>query len=307
MIKLVMSEIFKLHNPNLPHPESPARLRALESGIRELELEGVKFELITPEPAEKEVVAKVHSEMYLKVLDGLRGKEAELDPDTLVTPNSVDVAYMAVGGCLRLAERLEKNELGIALIRPPGHHAEPSRAMGFCLLNNIAITAQYLIDSGTSRVAILDLDVHHGNGTQEIFYERSDVFYLSTHQIGIYPGTGYPDERGEGQGEGYTLNVPLFAGAGDREFLKAYYQIIFPKVEEFRPQFLLVSLGFDCMRGDPLANLNVTPEGFREVFKGIKELSRKLKLSVLCSLEGGYNMDNLQEGIKAVVRGWLES
>jgi len=187
--------------------------------------------------------------------------------------------------------------------RPPGHHAESNRSMGFCLFNNVAIGAEYLLKKkNKKRVAIVDIDVHHGNGTQHFFEERSDVFYISSHQYPFYPGTGGAHEKGRGAGEGFTLNLPLEAGSGDEELLKGYKKNLLPALEKYKPDFLIISAGFDAHTRDPLGGLNITQKGFQQLTLLLQSLAQKTcDGKIVFVLEGGYDKKGLQEGVTAVL------
>jgi acetoin utilization deacetylase AcuC-like enzyme len=228
-----------------------------------------------------------------------------LDPDTSTSAHSYEVALLAAGGVLKAIELILKSEVqnGFAFVRPPGHHAEASRAMGFCLFNNVAIGAEYLLKKcGQKQVLILDWDLHHGNGTQNSFYARNDVLYFSTHQFPHYPGTGHWSETGEGEGEGFTINIPLSPGKRDGEYLYIFDKILNPIADKFQPDFILVSAGFDIYEGDPLGGMQITSEGFGALAHNLLGLADKhCNERILFVLEGGYNLKGLSEGSKEVL------
>jgi len=228
-----------------------------------------------------------------------------VDADTVVSSGSWEAALRAASALVEAVDAVAEGRLdnALCLVRPPGHHATPQRAMGFCLFNNVAIAAAWLLRSGRARrIAILDYDVHHGNGTQDAFYERADVLYVSTHQYPLYPGTGHWRETGEGEGAGYTLNVSLPPGSGDQVFAAALEQIIEPAVRRYAPEFILVSLGFDAFWNDPLASLQLSIGGaYTPLLRSACELAKELCDSrLVIGLEGGYDLDALSHGVDAV-------
>jgi acetoin utilization deacetylase AcuC-like enzyme len=246
----------------------------------------------------------VHSPGHLGRLERLRPETgiARIDADTLMSSESYRVAKLAVEGTLTAADGILSGRFANAFcaVRPPGHHAESNRAMGFCLLNNIAVAARYLQrQHKLSRIMIIDWDVHHGNGTQHIFEEDPSVFYFSIHQFPLYPGTGRADEHGLGAGEGYTLNCPLPPGQGDDEYHTVFEKSLRPAVEAFRPDFILVSAGFDAHRDDPLANMRVTEDGFGQMTRMVNDWARVYcRGRVLSCLEGGYHLEALARSVE---------
>ena len=301
---LVRHDSFLEHVPGPGHPERPARLTA----VRErLEASGLAAEmsLLEPAPIDPAVTLVVHSPEHLeRVRAACERAPCALDGDTSVSAGSWDAALRAAGGIVEACERVRRGEWSRAFcaVRPPGHHAERDRAMGFCLFNNVAIAARSLLEEGVERVAILDWDVHHGNGTQHVFESEPRVFYASLHQWPLYPGTGAADERGLGEGEGTTLNCPQPAGAEDAEWLRAFEGSILPAFEAFGPQFVLVSAGFDAHRLDPLAGTSLTESAFREMTRGLLALAASQCGGRLVSvLEGGYHLDALASCVEAHV------
>jgi acetoin utilization deacetylase AcuC-like enzyme len=294
---------FDEHRPVGHHPERPERLRAARAAVERAHLQ---WEKVAAREATADELELVHDARFVEALESLRGKSGYLDPDTYVSPKSIEAAKRAAGGLVVLVDRMIETDMpGVALLRPPGHHARPSRAMGFCLLNNVAVAAAHARKKGIERVAIVDWDVHHGNGTQETFYSDPSVLYVSTHQFPFYPGTGAVGETGEGEGKGFTINVPLRAGEGDGEYRAAFDRIVMPALEQFAPDLVLVSAGFDAADRDPLAEMNVSPDGFAYMAHAIGEQARKsAKGRVALVLEGGYDLVGLEEGlVRAIASG----
>ena len=291
------------------HPERPARIGAVMQGIGDLAL-GSDLVTVGARLASREELARVHDEQYLDDLEALsRRGGGLLDQDTYVTSTSWDAALRAAGAGLAAIEELGSRADGFAFVaaRPPGHHAGRERGMGFCLLNNVAVAAGALTARG-ARVVVVDWDVHHGNGTQNIFLEDPTVFYFSIHEhpTFLYPGTGRRWEIGKGKGEGATLNAPMAPGAGDAEYRTTFEQTLEPAVERFRPEIILVSAGFDAHREDPLADLQVTEEGFRFMTRHVLALAdRFCGGKVVSILEGGYETSSLTSCIEIHVRELL--
>jgi acetoin utilization deacetylase AcuC-like enzyme len=292
---------FRAHAPPGAHPERPERLVAIE---RVLEASGLaaRATRVPVRLGRRDELLRVHHASYLDSLErALAAPDGGwLDPDTYFSPGSWEAALLAAGASVDLAEAVLDGRLanGLALVRPPGHHASADHAMGFCLINNIAVAAAALSARG-ARVAVCDFDVHHGNGTQDIFYGDGRVLFASTHQFPYYPGTGALEERGAGGGLGATLNVPLPAGAGDDALLAAWGQVMRPALERFRPDIVLCSAGFDAHRGDPLAEMQVSEAGFAAVTRGLLEASDG-RLVLL--LEGGYDLRSLSASVAAVMK-----
>jgi acetoin utilization deacetylase AcuC-like enzyme len=290
------------------HPESAERLDAVAEAIA---ARADRLESCPPRPAETEEILRVHRRAHLeRVAETARRAPAQLDADTYVCPESFEVALLAAGGVIDLTRRVVRGEArcGFAAVRPPGHHAEADRAMGFCLFNNVALAARAVqAEEGVERILLLDFDVHHGNGTQHIFELDPTVLYFSTHQFPFYPGTGDIGEAGEGKGLGYTVNVPLPAGCGDAEYVGALARILVPVASAFRPELILVSSGFDAHRDDPLGAMQVSGAGFRAMCDVVQALAEQL-----CGgrsafiLEGGYSASGLREGTGAVLDALLD-
>jgi acetoin utilization deacetylase AcuC-like enzyme len=303
---LVDDPRFERHVPLGHHPERPERLTAARAAVAQ---SGVAFERVTPRPATDAELAKVHDPAFIEALSKLRGRSAYLDPDTYVSPESVDVARLAAGSLVELVDGLldGSSTKGVALLRPPGHHARPAQAMGFCLFNNIAVAAAHARARGVERVAIVDWDVHHGNGTQEMFWREPGVLYLSTHQSPFYPGTGDVDEVGEGDGKGYTVNVPLSAGGNDALYASAFERVLLPVLESYAPELVLVSAGFDAAARDPLAQMELTAGAFGWMARALAQVAGKsAKGKMALVLEGGYDLVALEAGIKAAIEGMVD-
>ena len=292
------------HDPGQFHPERPERLKVLLDLAGELDSNS--FQLLPPRPAIRKEIETCHASDYIEVVRSTSQRNRyALDGDTVTCRDSFGVGLLAVGGFLRLLDAIAAGEArnGFALVRPPGHHALRDRAMGFCLFNTVAIGARHVRRHyGAERVLIMDWDVHHGNGTQEAFYWDRSVLYLSTHQYPYYPGTGAAEEVGGGDGEGYTVNVPLPAGCGDGEYLRAFREIVVPIAEKYTPDWILVSAGFDPHARDPLGGMNVTESGFGAMASMLLDLAEQHaggKIGFL--LEGGYDLAALKNSVVSVL------
>jgi acetoin utilization deacetylase AcuC-like enzyme len=292
------------HDMGPGHPESPNRLRAI---IQQLKRSGTagRVKSIEPRKAEDEWITQIHSPSYVAALNTHRPSSGRvsLDPDTSMSPGSLSAAYLAAGGALSAVDAIMAGEVEHAFcaVRPPGHHAEAARAMGFCLFNNVAIAARYVQKQyGVSRVLIVDWDVHHGNGTQHSFEQDPSILFFSTHQFPHYPGTGRATERGTGAGEGFTINVPMDAGAGDEEYHAIFVNVLLPAAEAFKPEFVIVSAGFDAHRDDPLASMGVTETGYSDLTDLVAGIAKRhAQGRLLSALEGGYNLTALGASVDA--------
>ena len=293
------------------HPERPERVDAVVSGVTDAAASsGASLEQPRVEPADPDALERVHPAPYLALLDEAADKGGGwIDGDTFLGPESMVAACLAAGATLQAALAVAggEAEVAFAAVRPPGHHARRERAAGFCLLNNVAVAALALRAWGMAqRIAILDWDVHHGDGTQSIFDADPDLCYASTHQMPFYPGSGDASERGVGPGRGSKHNAPLPAGSGDAAFTAAWLTRLLPAVQEFGPQAILVSAGYDANRMDPLAGLEVTEAGYRDVAEAVARLARGAGLGgVALTLEGGYDLDALRGSAAATVAGLL--
>lgn len=302
-IALVWDPEYAFHDTG-DHPEGPDRIASIVEHLETTDLWPLIRD-VRPEPAPESDLLRVHTPAHVARIRRaalVRGGEW-IDPDTYVSAQSFEVALLAVGGVMSAVAEWEQGRIAFAAVRPPGHHATPDRAMGFCLFNNVAIAARRLISDGYRRVAIVDWDAHHGNGTQAVFFADADVLYVSLHQSPLYPGTGAADEVGAGAGEGYTVNVPLPAGAGDGAFGAAFTTLVEPIVEQFAPQALLVSAGFDTHVLDPLAGMSVSDRGFGFMGGRLAALARRCCGGrVALALEGGYDRPALATSVEAVLR-----
>jgi acetoin utilization deacetylase AcuC-like enzyme len=307
---LVYHPAYLDHDMGAGHPESPNRLRAI---IQQLERSGTaeRVKKIEPRKAEDEWIIQIHSPSYVAALNKHQPTSGRfsLDPDTSMSPGSLTAAYLAAGGALSAVDAIMHGDVEHAFcaVRPPGHHAEAAHAMGFCLFNNVAIAARYVQrEYGLSRVLIVDWDVHHGNGTQHSFEQDPSILFFSTHQFPHYPGTGRATERGTGAGEGFTINVPMSAGDGDEEYHAMFLNVLLPAADAFKPDFVIVSAGFDAHRDDPLASMGLTESGYSDLtglVAGIAKCHAKGRL--LSALEGGYNLSALSASVDAHLKALL--
>jgi len=289
------------------HPESPERLGEIYQMIEEEEMRGRFLGKVRPRPATRKEIEMVHSPAYIDLVASTADKPyVRLDMDTSTCAKSYETALLAAGGLLELIKVVMQGKLnnGFALVRPPGHHAERDRAMGFCLFNNIAIGARYALRNfSLQRILIVDWDVHHGNGTQNSFYEDSQVLYFSTHRYGFfYPGTGGATEVGKGRGEGFTVNVPFSTGASDADYGNIFEKLLKPIALEYQPQLILVSAGFDTHYNDPLGGMDVSEKGYARMTQILMEIAgATAQGKLVLTLEGGYNVTSQKRSVKAVL------
>ncbi|BEQ15370.1 histone deacetylase family protein [Desulfoferula mesophila] len=303
-VGVVRDPIFREHDTGPYHCEVAERLVAIDEAIAHWE--GREALAMLPlRAATEEELGRAHHGSHLRRVAGTAGRSTSLDPDTVCSPRSCEVALLAAGSLIDLCDAALAGEVehGFALVRPPGHHATATRAMGFCLFNNVAVAAAHLmLKRGLSRILVVDWDVHHGNGTEDIFYPESRVLYFSTHQSPLYPGTGQVGAVGQGSAKGYTINVPLPPGRGDLEVLQAFDRLLVPVAQRFKPQFILVSAGFDAHHEDPLGSMTLTAAGFAALTQRLTELSQEFCPGrVVASLEGGYNQAALARSVVAVL------
>ena len=310
-VAIIYDDIFLEHNTCSGHPERPERLFDVINSLKQNS--DYKYNLVWPKikKATNKEIALVHSGDYINLVENEIRALVNKSPtflstgDTVISPKSLEVAKMSVGAGLTAADEVMKGNVKAAFSfnRPPGHHATKDRGMGFCIFNHTAITARYLQQKyDIKRVLIVDFDVHHGNGTQDIFYEDPSVFYFSIHQHPLYPGSGRPSETGSGAGEGATLNIDLPEGAGDEEFIQGITKYLIPKMMAFKPEFIIVSAGFDAHQGDLLGRLTYTSRGYKEAAKIINKIQNKYNSKgIIYMLEGGYDPENIDKASRAII------
>ncbi len=300
-VGFVYDDVFLRHETPKWHPECKERLISIINTLRDSPLWD-KLVHIKPGKAEFGDIEAVHTHNYVEKIREM--DEGYLDPDTYLSIGSLDAALFAAGAVMEAVEWCRKGKVKRAFcaVRPPGHHAEADRAMGFCIFNNIAVGARHAQKIGYGKVFIVDFDVHHGNGTQHIFENDDTVFYFSTHQYPHYPGTGSDSERGRGKGRGFTYNIPMMSGSGNKEYFSAYNDILPGLVKEFAPDVILVSAGYDIHRDDPLAAIRVSDEGIRAIVKSILSFN----LPTVFALEGGYDLDALSESVSITIEEMMK-
>ncbi len=309
-VGIVLDKLYMDHDNGPGHPETYERILAIVDMLNYTKLmdEVVRIE---PRDATKEEITLVHTSEHFDKMASTKGKpRVFLDADTSTCPVTFDAALRASGGLLSAIDSVLEGDVDRAfpLVRPPGHHAESDRPMGFCYFNNVAVGAAYLTQiKGLERVMVIDWDVHHGNGTQHIFGDNPNVLFFSSHQYPFYPGTGAAEEVGTGDGKGFTVNIPMDPGMGDEDFIKLYQEILNPIIGQYQPEFLLVSAGFDIFIEDPLGGMQVTPEGFAKLTRLITDQADKVcNGKIVFLLEGGYNLDGLWISTKEVIEELLD-
>jgi acetoin utilization deacetylase AcuC-like enzyme len=302
-VGFLYDDVFLRHEPPAWHPDSPARLVNI---ITTLKTAGLWNKLIhlRPRPATEDEVTRVHTREHVERIRAIGA--GAVDPDTFTSAGSYEAALLAAGAVMEAVEQCRNSGLRRAFcaVRPPGHHAEADRAMGFCLFNNVAVGARHAQRAGYRKVFIVDFDAHHGNGTQHIFEEDDTVFYFSTHQYPYYPETGKDMERGKGRGEGYTYNVPILAGSGNKDYLAVYQDILPGVVQRFWPDIILVSAGYDIHANDPHANIRVTHEGIHGIVRSILNCA---DVPIVFVLEGGYDLPSLCDSLKVTIEEMMKS
>ncbi len=295
------SELFKAHNPGPGHPESPKRVTILTDYLKKQGFFN-RAELLAPDTVSLKQLEAIHTQRYIEFVMKHRGLEqAVLDNgDTCISADSVDAALLAAGAGIKAVELIldEQYDKVFAAVRPPGHHALPESAMGFCVFNNVAVCAAYALSRNISRILIVDWDVHHGNGTQEVFYNSDQVFYLSMHQSPFYPMTGQADEKGRDAGSGYNMNIPLVYGQDDRAYVQALEEALKQIEINFKPELVLISAGFDAHQEDPIGGMQVTDEGFYKLTEIVSRFAqRHANGKVISFLEGGYHFSALSRSV----------
>jgi acetoin utilization deacetylase AcuC-like enzyme len=302
-LTLFTSSRFADHLTPPGHPERVERYAVMHAVAEEFRQRGGA--VLDPRSANDEEIGRIHDADYVAMIRDTAGRATALDADTFTSPDTCDVALLAAGAAVSAVDHVISGPSGsraLALVRPPGHHAERNRAMGFCFFNNVAIAAAHARSRGLSRVAIVDYDVHHGNGTQSSFYDDPSVLFVSSHQFPYYPGTGAADETGSGPGEGYTVNLPLAAGATGADYGRAYAAVAWPIVKAFAPELILVSAGFDAYKDDPLAAMRLEAEDFGRLTSEIAAIADACcQGRVVVATEGGYHLKGIADSLRAVI------
>jgi len=301
-VAYITDPVYLMHDTGFSHPESKFRLEAIAKAVAPLKKH---FMEIAPVSVSHDILRLIHTEEHIETVYKASLLEKSIDSDTICSEKSYEAATMAVGAGIVAVDGMKagKFDRAFCAVRPPGHHARAEQAMGFCLFNNIAVTARYAQKQGYKKVMIIDFDVHHGNGTQEAFYADESVFYFSSHQAFAYPGTGMENEKGIGRGEGYTANYLVMPDSGDEEVLDIYRNDLSPYVKQFNPDIILVSAGYDLHESDPLAQLNVTTDGIRRIVRYILDTA---DVPFVFFLEGGYDVRALGQNVKVTLEEMLE-
>jgi acetoin utilization deacetylase AcuC-like enzyme len=300
---LIHSSRFADHQTPPGHPERSERADVMEVVANRWRTQG-GVEVVAPRAATREQLARIHDAEYVLRVSETSGRAVALDPDTYTSPDSYDVALLAAGAAVDGVERVMSgsHRAAFALARPPGHHAERNRAMGFCLFNNVAVGAAHARAQGAGKVAIVDYDVHHGNGTQHIFETDPHVLYVSTHQYPYYPGTGAADEIGRGSGAGFTVNLPIEVGAVDEDYQAAFDEVVVPILLQFEPDLLMISAGFDAHERDPLAGMRLTTEAFGAMTMALRTVAEECcRGRIVAITEGGYDLHALAASLDSAI------
>ena len=301
-LTIITSDRFADHLTPPGHPERLERAEVMQVVASEFRQRG--GEVREPRPATEAELARVHDREYISLISETAGRATALDADTFTSPESYDVALLAAGAAIECVEHVlgGSGRRALAMVRPPGHHAERNRAMGFCLFNSIAVAAAHARARGAARVAIVDYDVHHGNGTQWSFYDDPSVLFVSSHQYPYYPGTGAATETGTGRGVGFTVNLPMEAGATDADYELAYNTIAFPVLRQFRPELILISAGFDALADDPLGGMRLTADQFARLTATMCAIAEEsCNGRVVAISEGGYDLGGFASCLRAVI------
>ncbi len=303
-VAYITDEIYLQHKTGTMHPESPERLIAINQAIQPLHAQHESLIIKSPFKVSEQILRLVHTSKHIETIIRTCKNDGNIDSDTICSIDSYDAASSAVGAGIVALYGIKAGEFERAFcaVRPPGHHATPTQSMGFCLFNNIAIAAKYAQTLGYKKVMIIDFDVHHGNGTQDTFWEDNTVFYFSSHQAFAYPGTGAEAHRGEGRGEGYTANFLMMPESTDTELLDIYENDLPPLIDAFNPDIILVSAGYDLHESDPLAQLNITTEGIRKV---VRIILNSKNVPFVFFLEGGYDVEALGRNVKVTLEEML--
>jgi acetoin utilization deacetylase AcuC-like enzyme len=299
---IISTDRFAEHQTPPGHPEAPSRAEVMDAVAAECRRRGVA--VAAPRAATREQLARVHDNAHLARVAGTAGKAVVLDSDTYTSPESAEIALLAAGAAVDAVEAVMETSqtAALAMVRPPGHHAERNRSMGFCLYNNVAVAAAHARSLGADRVAIVDYDVHHGNGTQHIFERDAHVLYVSTHQYPFYPGTGAANEVGEGAGAGFTVNLPLEAGAVNEDYRIAFAEVVLPILRQFKPALILISAGFDAHERDPLGGMRLTTPAFTAMTLELAAVAAECCEGRIAAVtEGGYDLRALADCLRAVI------